>query len=308
MGSDDAIPVRVTVSFGAVAVDSQGKPSRQPLAAARRTAGRLLDRLGLVVFVYDVKARLGYRLDARARAKNDRFRASGRHDGLPLPPPDLVYAITGHFDVEEYYETGRKHAAGIRDLLVANGVSLDQLRSLLDFGCGCGRVVRHWQALENTKVQGSDYNPKLVEWCRDALPFANFGVNRLEPPLPFSADELEFVYAISVFTHLPEELQDAWLAELERVLAPGGLLLITTKGRSWFDALTDAERTDFERGKLVVQATRYAGKNLCAAFHPEQYLREHVASSLRLLQIVPATDRSDFTQDLVLLQKPADGP
>lgn len=79
-------------------------------------------------------------------------------------------------------------------------------------------------------------------------------------------------------------------------------LLITTKGRSWLDALNGEEKGRFDRGELVVQATRYAGKNLCAAFHPERYIREHVAERYRLVQIVPTSDGSEFTQDLVLLQ------
>jgi len=96
-----------------------------------------------VALVYDVRARLGYLLDSETRASNARFRTSERLDGLPLPEPELVCAISGHFDVEEYYESGRRHAARIRQVLAANGVALDRLRSLLDFGCGCGRVVRH---------------------------------------------------------------------------------------------------------------------------------------------------------------------
>jgi len=71
-------------------------------------------------------------------------------------------------------------------------------------------------------VHGSDYNPRLVRWCRESLPFADFRVNGLQPPLPYADGELEFVYAISIFTHLTEALQDAWLQELARVLAPGG--------------------------------------------------------------------------------------
>jgi len=263
----------------------------------------LLERLGLIALVYDLRARLGYLFDSDTRASNARFRGSGRLDGLPLPEPELVYTISGHFDVEEYYESGRRHAASIRQVLAANGVAIDRLPSLLDFGCGCGRVVRHWRTLEHTRVHGSDYNPRLVRWCRESLPFADFRVNGLQPPLPYADGELEFIYAISVFTHLTEALQDAWLQELARVLSPGGTLLITTKGRSWLNALNGEEQRRFDRGELVVQATRYAGKNLCAAFHPERYIREHVAKTYRLLQIVPASEGSDFTQDLVLLQR-----
>jgi SAM-dependent methyltransferase len=266
---------------------------------------RVLESLGLVSFAYDVRARLGYLLDREARARNARFAAAGGGDGLPLPPPALVYLVAGHFDLEEYYESGSIHAALLRRVLGDNGVELEGCRSLLDFGCGCGRVARHWQGLPATKVHGCDYNARLVRWCRRSLPFADFRVSRLSPPLPYEAGELELVYAISVFTHLTEALQHAWMRELERVLAPGGFLLITTKGSSRLGPLSEQERASYERGELVVQAGRYAGRNLCAAYHPERFVRERLAAGFEVRDFVPAVEGADHTQDIFLLRKQA---
>lgn len=261
-----------------------------------------MNALGLVAFVFDVRARIGYWRDSETRKRNARFRAHA-HDDLPLPPPALVYAINGHFDLETYYESGRRHAEIIRQLLAGHALPIERFHSLLDFGCGCGRVLRQWRELAQTHVHGCDYNPKLVDWCRHSLLFAEFRLNQLEPPLPYPDAEMEFVYGLSVFTHLTEELQKAWLRDLERVLTPGGVLLLTTKGRSWFSSLNAEERARFERGELVVQEERYPGKNFCAAFHPEAYVRERFTEAFRVLDIVAATD--NLSQDIVLLQKPA---
>ena len=73
--------------------------------------------------------------------------------------------------------------------------------SILDFGCGCGRVVRWWRDLP-AEIHGSDFNPTLVRWCRENLPFGVFEVNRPEPPLPYPDDSFDLVYALSVLTHL----------------------------------------------------------------------------------------------------------
>ena len=268
----------------------------------RAAAGRALDRLGVLPTVYDVRARLGYIRSRELRARNRALAATARQNGLPLPPPELVYAVAGHFDLSSYLQSGADHARFIRERLSASGVEIERAAALLDFGCGCGRILRHWHQLESTRVYGSDLNPKLVKWCSEALPFADVAANGLEPPLRYDTDTFDVVYAISVFTHLPEPLQLPWMRELERVLAPGGRMLVTTKGLSRADAMSDAERKRFDAGEVVVQNDRYAGRNLCAAFHPERYVRERLAGNLEVVEFVPA-DGAVLTQDATILRK-----
>ena len=94
-----------------------------------------------------------------------------------------------------------------------------QVDSVLDFGCGCGRVTRYWSGFAGS-VAGSDIDGPAVAWCRSNLAFARFEQNRLEPPLAFERESFDLVYALSVFTHLTGELQLAWRDELRRVLRP----------------------------------------------------------------------------------------
>jgi SAM-dependent methyltransferase len=264
---------------------------------------RVFDAMGIAAFADDVRAQLAYLRDRKLRERNARLQAS-TPDALPLPPPRLVYSVAGHFDLVEYYESGRRHVGVLRRVLEANGFAPEHFRALLDFGCGSGRVIRHWRDLARTELHGSDYDQRHVAWCRRALPFAEFRLNGLAPPLPYGAGEFDFVYAISVFTHLTEELQLVWMNELDRVLAPGGALVLTTKGRSRLDSLDEEERERFERGELVVQSARYAGRNLCAAYHPERYVHEQLRNGLRVLDFVPAERGAAQTQDVILLQKP----
>jgi 2-polyprenyl-3-methyl-5-hydroxy-6-metoxy-1,4-benzoquinol methylase len=268
----------------------------------RAAAGRALDRLGVLPTVYDARAKLGYIRSRELRARNRALAAMARQNGLPLPPPELVYAVAGHFDLSLYLRSGVDHARFIRERLHASGIEIKSAAALLDFGCGCGRILRHWHQLESTRVYGSDANLKLVKWCNAALPFAHVAANGLEPPLRYETDTFDVVYAISVFTHLPEPLQLPWMQELERVLAPGGHLLVTTKGSSRTNAMNDAERKRFDAGDLVVQNDLYAGRNLCAAFHPERYVRERLAGNLEVVEFVPA-DGAVLTQDATILRK-----
>jgi SAM-dependent methyltransferase len=205
--------------------------------------------------------------------------------------------VAGTADAEWFLRSGRAAYDAI-----AGHVPLDSLESVLDFGCGCGRVTRYWSDFDGS-VSGSDVNAKAIDWCRDNLGFASFERNMLAPPLDFDAESFDLVYALSVFTHLTAELQLAWRDEMLRVLRPGGLLLLTTHGRSYVPRLDAEERARFERGELVVRWSDVPGTNLCSAYHPEAYLHDTFAQGFTFLELDPEGARGNPTQDLVLLRK-----
>lgn len=228
-------------------------------------------------------------------------------DHLPIPPPHMVALVSGHYRPRQFFETGMLGADCIRTALARHGVDMTRLSSMLDFACGCGRILRHWKWLTSVDVQGTDYNGHLIDWCRENLRFADFGVNDLEPPLPYGDDSFDLVYAISAFTHFDEQLQFDWLAELERVLRPGGVLLVTLKGSSRLLELNEEEARRFLAGELVVRRGPISGSNSCVAFHPESYVRERWAERLEFLEYITA-GAEDVAQDMVLLRRPGPKP
>ncbi|HJW67014.1 MAG TPA: class I SAM-dependent methyltransferase, partial [Gaiellaceae bacterium] len=133
-------------------------------------------------------------------------------------------------------------------------------------------------------------------------------VNELAPPLRYEGEQFDLVYAISVFTHLPHDLERAWIDELSRIVAPGGLLLLTTHGNSYADRLEPAERAAYDSGEPVVRWPGVAGSNLCTTFHPEPYVRERLAPELELLEYTPDGGTvGSRQQDLVVFRKRAPG-
>jgi SAM-dependent methyltransferase len=235
----------------------------------------------------------------RAWPENRRHRRAGAPDGLPIPPARLILEVAGTPDVGWYLLGGRLAAQSIRDVL---GGELGDRRSILDFGCGCGRVIRQWAALP-ARIHGCDVNARLVAWCQRRLPFASFQVSGMAPPLPYADEAFDLVYALSVFTHLPAEAQQPWAQELRRILRPGGYLLLTTHGRRYLAELAPEERARFERGELVVRRQEAAGSNLCGAYHPEAYLRATLAQGFAVRELIPEGARGNPHQDLVLLQR-----
>jgi SAM-dependent methyltransferase len=227
-------------------------------------------------------------------------------DGLPLPPARLRAQVgPSHADARVFLESGRTQARLIRDLLRENGTSVEDLDALLDWGCGCGRVLRHWSGLDGPRVFGCDINPKMVAWCADNLPFAEVAVTDLAPPLPYADSSLDLMYAFSVFTHLTEKLQHEWIRECLRVLKPEGFLLMSTMGEYYLarGRLSEPEQEAFRRGELVVLYERSAGTSLCSAYHPPQYVHEGLAREFELASFRPAADEGPH--DIHFLRKPA---
>jgi SAM-dependent methyltransferase len=191
----------------------------------------------------------------------------------PIPPGDLLFSVAISRDVEWFLQSGAATAGAIRDALHAIGRPFNTFADVLDFGCGCGRVMRHWYGERTGRLHGCDMNHAAIDWAARNLPHATFAENRISPPLPYSDGSFDLVYALSVFTHLPEALTLAWLQELHRVLRPGGVLVLTTMGPAFVGRLTPAERRQFADDRLVTRDEGYAGSNVCAAYHSEACMR-----------------------------------
>jgi SAM-dependent methyltransferase len=226
-------------------------------------------------------------------------------DGLPLPPARLRAQVgPSHADASYFLNSGREHAELIRELLGDGGTSMEEVGALLDWGCGCGRVLRQWAGLPSTHVYGCDIDGRMIEWCAHHLPFADVAVTDISPPLPYAPDTFDLIYAFSVFTHLTEELQHAWIAECRRVLRPEGYLLISTLGEHYasLDRLTESELESFENGNAVVLYERSAGTSLCSAYHPQRYVRDRLGAGFDYVAFRAAADAG--RHDLHLFRKP----
>jgi SAM-dependent methyltransferase len=219
-----------------------------------------------------------------------RDRAPGEEgpDGLPLPPAHLRLLVDGrNNDVATFIGVGAEMATAIRDATAQAGSPIEAMDAILDFGCGCGRVARHWAPLEGPQVHGSDYNPQLAAWCGENLPFVRVGVNDLAPPTGYDPGSFDLVYALSVLSHLPADLGQAWVTELRRILRPGGLLIVSVLGDSVRDRLSATERRRYERGELVVERPRRAGRNSCTAYHPPAYVHDRLLAGFEAVRGFP---------------------
>lgn len=280
-----------------------------PRGEWRQTTKRILARLRLLGvanrllgFYHGAKFRLHETVTAAALGyRQSALFRSPAPDGLPLPPAKLMVLVGGSTNAPAFFAGGETTARVIDEMLQADGADVRRMKSLLDFGCGCGRVIRHWRPMSaQVALHGTDYNSALIGWCRRNLRFAQFAVNRLKPPLDYPDNAFDLVYAFSIFTHLPADLQEPWIRELVRVTAPGGYVFLTLHGDSFRQQLSPEELAAFDGGELVVRHAQMAGSNMCSAFHPADYIRRVIDRDLRVVEHSPAR----LGQDALLLRKP----
>jgi ubiquinone/menaquinone biosynthesis C-methylase UbiE len=105
------------------------------------------------------------------------------------------------------------------------GVELLSLKSddrFLDLGCGPGAALEHAEAT-GAETAGIDPSPAMVERAARRVPGAEVREGSAES-IPFEDDKFTAALAVSTYHHWADP--EAGLAEVRRVLAPGGRLLI----------------------------------------------------------------------------------
>jgi ubiquinone/menaquinone biosynthesis C-methylase UbiE len=212
----------------------------------------------------------------------------------PVPPEHLRVRVGPFSDAGLFERSGDQHAAEI--------IALCNIRpdaSVLEVGCGCGRLSRAFT--KHLHPQGSydgfDVSADMVAWCQRHLQTraSNFRFTRLDvyspdqnPAGSIKAAALSFPYAqgsfdaaivSSVFTHIMPDEIERYVAELARVIKPGGRCYVTA-------FLFDAEgQTAVASGATIFDFRHPIGP--CLTFcreHPEQGIACRKDWLLRLLE------------------------
>ncbi|MEJ7611915.1 MAG: class I SAM-dependent methyltransferase [Ferruginibacter sp.] len=179
-------------------------------------------------------------------------------------------------------------------------------KAILDWGCGPGRVIRHFPRLagDSHQYSGSDYNEKYISWCRENIPGISFFVNELLPPVKAQPASFDMVYGLSIFTHLSEEAHYQWMEEIFRVLKPGGIFIFTTHGEGSAHKLTSPESEAFRTGKFVARSFMKEGHRMYSSFQPQQFISKIMGRFIRE-EFIPGGEESPIGhQDCLVFRKP----
>lgn len=228
---------------------------------------------------------------------------------MPDPGDELVSRVVGGADRTWFYWTGRQSLRDLERTVGIAGRTLDSFDSILDFGCGCGRVLLWMEELGRTRaLHGTDIDAEAIAWCREHVPYADVTVNDPDPPLPHSDGAFDLVFGHSVFTHVDERRQDAWLGELQRVTRPGGFLVLSTHGDLALGDDVWGIRERLEDDGIVFIDNVFGAEYPLPHWyqrthHARWYVFEHWARWFEIRAYVPGG--AVGLQDQILLQRPA---
>ncbi|WP_431166575.1 class I SAM-dependent methyltransferase [Tenacibaculum halocynthiae] len=219
-------------------------------------------------------------------------------------PPDFYLYETFGLDYHKIYFGGEDTAEWIvehiKEFIKPSNIKV------LDWGCGTGRILRHMpKFIKSSIFWGSDYNLKYIKWCSKNLSNINVVKNNLIPPLNFKANFFDFIYSISIFTHLSEEKHHLWIKELNRVSKKGAILFITTHGNAYKNKLSKKEIINFNQGKLIEHSYKVEGNRLFATYHPPIFFNNLCTSNnFKVLKhIERGIINNKPTQDIWILRK-----
>jgi len=158
----------------------------------------------------------------------------------PLPNEELRVIVSGIADENEFAQSGSNIYRALTEIIRKNGSSWNQYKRILDFACGCGRVLRLLSKHSATcDIYGCDVNEKHIKWLSKEFSFGTYIKNFSLPPLQFDSGYFNLIYSISLFSHLNEEYQLLWLRELARISAKGSLLILTVHGKHAYSVLQE---------------------------------------------------------------------
>jgi SAM-dependent methyltransferase len=99
---------------------------------------------------------------------------------------------------------------------------------ILDFGCGYGRSLGELYEVGYRNLIGFDFSPAMIAAARARFPGVEFCVLESTSTIPLPKASVDGVLLFSVLTCIPtDDGQRALVADLHRVLRPGGLLYIS---------------------------------------------------------------------------------
>ena len=231
------------------------------------------------------------------------IRLKGAPDQLPIPPAGFIFQTTVNICAADYLQSGDLIYQKIKTVLAGQNIFPEQCESILDFGCGSGRLSRMMRKLEKTRKIGLDCNPEVIAWCQRNFRFAEFHVCEFNPPAPLAENQFDLIIAHSVFGNWSNQTQLSWLKEFHRLLRPDGHLIFNIHGSQFYPKLSVKDKERYNAGELVTIDLGAEGTNHFNSFASLDYIKTISATDFQLLACSQGQPKNFLRQDFYLVQK-----
>ncbi len=156
-----------------------------------------------------------------------------------IPPEDIRTWVGPFRDAELFIQSGRQTFNDLKTY-----ARLSPSHTVLDAGCGCGRVALHLlDYMDNAgEYYGFDICPEHIDWCTKNISqsFPKFHFSHVdarkklynpegklslkETPLPYQDRMFDVIWAHSLFTHMIFDEMEHYIAEFSRIIKNKGTL------------------------------------------------------------------------------------
>lgn len=158
---------------------------------------------------------------------------------------------------ENYFQVGRSAVDCV--LIGLSAARVTHVSRVLDLPCGHGRVLRHLKALfPDAQFDACDLDKEGVAFCEKTL-----GANGVisDPDLTKAAlpGNYDLIWVGSLFTHVPRDLAQRWMAHLATLLSRTGIVVATTHGRWCEHAYAKVQYIAKDKWNNVIKNYRAGG-------------------------------------------------
>ncbi len=165
---------------------------------------------------------------------------------IPFPDSAEMTTVGGETDLRKFLSIGRNCFDAITSKIgMLSDGALNKL-SILDFGIGCARTARHfYRYQEQYDIHGCDVDAAAIKYLKESAPFISSSVSPNLPPLNYSASLFDYIYSVSVFSHLNEVAYKLWIDELLRCTKTGGYVLFSIHGNHALNILLKNDNPEY---------------------------------------------------------------
>ena len=176
-------------------------------------------------------------------------------------PYHYIPQYRGGFSQTYNWIWGRNYISAIEFILGEIKKDSKSIKSIVDVGCGDGRLTKELAfEFENKYIAGYDYSKKAIDLAKAINPNLNFTEKNIINDI--ATEQFDAISLVEVFEHIPLENCDGFVKGLVKLLNKNGLVYLTVPHKNKpvsekhfqhfsYKTLTDYFENDFKVEEVV---------------------------------------------------------